>query len=50
MAVKVTVDYLKVLRRGDEGVPVAIEDSLLESVPQYCFDLLVALMEKNMLI
>ncbi|CRL30227.1 BTB/POZ fold [Penicillium camemberti] len=48
MAVRVTMDHLTKLRSGDEGVPVTFNNSLLKSVPQFCFDLLVAIMDKNM--
>lgn len=48
MAVRVTMDHLTMLRSGDEGVPVTFENSLLKNVPQFCFDLLVAIMDKNM--
>ncbi|CAG8370860.1 unnamed protein product, partial [Penicillium salamii] len=48
MAVRVTMDHLTKLRRGNEEVPVTFENSLLKSVPQFCFDLLVAIMDKDM--
>ncbi|KAJ5742373.1 uncharacterized protein N7511_011392 [Penicillium nucicola] len=48
MAVKVTMDHLTMLRSGDEGVPVTFKNSLLKSVPQFCFDLLVAIMDNKM--
>lgn len=48
MAVRVTMDHLTELRSRDEGVPVTFKNSLLKRVPQFCFDLLVAIMDKNM--
>ncbi|KAJ5938123.1 hypothetical protein N7454_004465, partial [Penicillium verhagenii] len=46
-AVSLTIDHLKVLRSGHEGAPEAFQNSLLESVSQFCLDLLVAIMDKN---
>ncbi|CAG8175834.1 unnamed protein product [Penicillium salamii] len=47
IAVKVTMDHLKMLRSRDEGITKIFKNSLLQSVPQFCFDLLVALMDKT---
>ncbi|KAJ5398963.1 hypothetical protein N7465_009452 [Penicillium sp. CMV-2018d] len=48
MAVRVTMDHLTMLRSEDEAVPMTFQNNLLESVPQFCFDLLVVTMDKRM--
>lgn len=39
------MDHLTMLRTGEEAAQVALQDTLLESVPQFSFDLLVAIMD-----
>ncbi|CAG8939372.1 unnamed protein product [Penicillium salamii] len=43
IAVSVTMSHLKM----DKDMTKIFKDSLLQSVPQFCFDLLVALMDQK---
>jgi hypothetical protein len=47
MAVRVTMDHLTMLSTGDGAAPVTFQNSLLKSVPQFCFDLLVAIVDRK---
>lgn len=47
MAVKLTLDHLAELRNGEETAHSAFPDSLVKSVPQFSFDLLVAMMDRT---
>ncbi|KAB8069152.1 hypothetical protein BDV29DRAFT_195116 [Aspergillus leporis] len=43
LTVKITMDHLPTLRKEQDGVPAVFEDGLLESVPQFAYDLLLAM-------
>lgn len=47
LAVKITMDHMTELRTRRESVPAALEDRLLEQVPQFTYDLLVAMMNTS---
>ncbi|KAA8647706.1 uncharacterized protein ATNIH1004_006403 [Aspergillus tanneri] len=47
LVVKITMDHLTTLRSADEAEAAAFQDDLLKSVPQFSYDLLVAIMNKS---
>jgi hypothetical protein len=46
LTVKITMDHLPTLRKEQDGVPAVFEDGLLESVPQFAYDLLLAMIRQ----
>ncbi|CAG8377666.1 unnamed protein product [Penicillium salamii] len=49
IAVRVTMNRLAALQREYEGVPVILKKTLPQSVPQFCYDLLVAFMDRALI-
>lgn len=47
VAVKLTMEHLTELRTGRKDAVAALQNCLLESVPQFCHDLLVAILDKT---
>ncbi|OJJ83803.1 BTB/POZ domain-containing protein [Aspergillus glaucus CBS 516.65] len=47
LAIQYTMNNLTSLRSEEEGAPAAFGDNLLKSVPQFSYDLLVAVMNKS---
>lgn len=47
LAVKITMDHLTTLRNAGESGPAAFQNDLLQSVPQFSYDLLVAIVNKS---
>jgi hypothetical protein len=46
LALIITMDHMTELRTGEETTPVAFDNSLLDKVPEFSKDLLVAIMNK----
>lgn len=46
LAVQVTMEHLATLRRADETQAAAFQDGLLKSVPQFSYDLVLAMIRK----
>ncbi|KAE8137929.1 hypothetical protein BDV38DRAFT_245915 [Aspergillus pseudotamarii] len=47
LAVEVTMDHLSALRKANGTAAAAFKDDLLKSVPQFSYDLVVAMMNKS---
>ncbi|KAL4778453.1 hypothetical protein BJX76DRAFT_352603 [Aspergillus varians] len=47
LAVKTTMNHLTALRASDELTTVVLQNSLLESLPQFSYDLLLAMMDES---
>ena len=47
LVVRMTMDHLTEMRTGKEAAPAALQNGLLESVPQYSYDLLVASIDRT---
>lgn len=46
-AIKIIMDHLIELRGGEKTVHAAFQDSLLKFVPQFSYDLILAIMNKS---
>jgi hypothetical protein len=47
LAVRITMDHLTTLRNAGESGSAAFKNDLLQSVPQFSYDLLVSIMNKS---
>lgn len=47
LAIKTTMNHLTTLRTSDETAAAALNNNLLESLPQYSYDLLIAMMDRS---
>lgn len=47
LAIKTTMNHLTTLRNSDETAAACLQNSFLESLPQFSYDLLVAMMDRS---
>lgn len=48
LAIRTTMDHMTTLRNSNESTAAVLQNSLLEGLPQYSHDLLVAILDRSM--